>query len=148
MKGVTMETLPYLCQRRGRFYFRRRVPGLSTDFAPIMVSLGTTDRTSASKLCAQFSALMYRMLDENLHMSLPDKDVAAFFKAELRRRVQAVRQVRLVERADGSLTDAKVRRNRLTAFVLCGMVEDGLRADMPQARFGTLPPSSTVRALY
>ncbi|WP_119837796.1 hypothetical protein [Pseudooceanicola algae] len=77
---------------------------------------------------------MDRMLDETLHKTLPSTDVAAFFKAELRRCVAQVRQVRLVERMDGSLTDEKARRNHLETIVLRGMVEDGLREEMSPER--------------
>ncbi|WP_196941843.1 site-specific integrase [Pseudooceanicola algae] len=74
------------------------------------------------------------MLDETLHKTLPSTDVAAFFKAELRRCVAQVRQVRLVERMDGSLTHEKARRNHLETIVLRGMIEDGLREEMSPER--------------
>lgn len=103
-----------------------------------MVSLGTTDRATATKLCVQVTALMDQMLDNDLHIALPAADVAAFFKAELVRCVDAVRRVRMVERMDGSFTTEKARRNRLEAFVLRGMVEDGLREEMAPERLDRL----------
>lgn len=47
-----------------------------------MVALGTTDRAAAIRLCVQLTAHMDRRLDDNLHIDLPEADVAAFFKAE------------------------------------------------------------------
>lgn len=76
-----MVTTAYLCARRGRFYLRRRIPRLSTCHVPLMVSLGTTDRAAAFGLCVQLTAHTDRILDDNLHIDLPEADVAAFFKA-------------------------------------------------------------------
>lgn len=86
-----MVTTPYLCTRRGRFYFRRRIPRLSTCHVPVMVSLGTTDRAAAIGLCVQLTAHMDRMRDDNLHIDLPEADVAAFFKAGRTRSTASVR---------------------------------------------------------
>ncbi len=142
-----MITIPYLCARAGRYYFRRRIPGLSTSHMPLMVSLGTTDRSGALKICVQLTARMDRMLDENLHKTLPSTEVAAFFKAELRRCVDAVSQVRMIERMDGSLTAEKTRRNQLETIVLRGMVEDGLREEMAPERLKTLAPNDQITAI-
>lgn len=105
---------------------------------PVMVSLGTTDRAAAIRLCVQLTAHMDQMLDENLHIDLPEADVAAFFKAELARCVSSVRRSRMVERMDGSLTAEKARRNRLETCVLRGLVEDGLREEMAPERLNLL----------
>ncbi|WP_406721714.1 tyrosine-type recombinase/integrase (plasmid) [Thioclava litoralis] len=78
------------------------------------------------------------MLDQNLHMTLPETEVAAFFKAELRRCVSELRQSRMIERMDGSMTTEKARRNRIESLVLRGMVEDGLRQEMAPERLAGL----------
>ncbi|WP_349291229.1 DUF6538 domain-containing protein [Loktanella sp. SALINAS62] len=75
-----------MTHRRGIFFFRRRVPDLSTGLSPVMLSLGTTDRLSAFRLCMRLTAHMDRMLDADTHIDLPDADVQSFFQAELRRR--------------------------------------------------------------
>jgi len=67
----------YLTRRRETYFYRRRVPGLSTEFATVMVSLGTTDRKTALRSCAKLTAHMDQMLDDDLHTSLPEADVAA-----------------------------------------------------------------------
>lgn len=103
-----------------------------------MVSLGASDRSAALKVCVRLTAHMDRMLDENLHNDLPTEEVAAFFKAELRRCVGTVRRARLIERMDGSLTAEKARRNLLETLVLRGMVEDGLREKMAPERLQRL----------
>ncbi|MEY8880338.1 hypothetical protein [Donghicola sp. XS_ASV15] len=114
------------------------MPRLSTPHVPVMVSLGTTDRAAAIRLCVQLTAHMDRMLDDDLHIDLPEADVAAFFKAELSRCVSSVRRTRMVERMDGSLTAEKAQRNRLETFVLRGLVEDGLREEMAPERLNLL----------
>ena len=110
-----MVTIPYLCTRRGRFYVRRRIPKFSTYHLPVMVSLGTTDHSAATRLCVQLTAHMDRMLDNDLHIDLPTAEVSAFFKAELTRWVASAHRVRMVERMDGSLTARYAHRahNRL-----------------------------------
>lgn len=133
-----MVTIPYLCTRRGRFYFRRRIPKFSTYHMPVMVSLGTTDHSAATRLCVQLTAHMDRMLDNDLHIDLPTADVSAFFKAELARCVASVHRMRMVERMDGSLSAEKMRRNRLETFVLRGMVEHGLSEDIAAERLHLL----------
>lgn len=133
-----MDGILYLSQRRGTYYFRRRVPRLSTCFRPVLVSLGTTDRKRGHKFCIQLTAYMERMLDGNLHNSLPEADVATFFQVELRRYLADLRVERVVERIDGSMTTQKARTNRLEAFVLRSLVEDGLRKEMPPARLAQL----------
>lgn len=105
-----MVTIPYLYTRRGRFYFRRRIPKFSTYHMPVMVSLGTTDHSAANRLCVQLTAHMDRMLDNGLHIDLPTADVSAFSKAELTRCVASVHRMRMVERMDGSLTAGYAHR--------------------------------------
>lgn len=133
-----MSGIRYLCSRKGRFYFRRRVPGLSTCLAPVMVALGTTDRALGFRLCVQLTAQMDLMLDDDFHEALSERDVAAFFKAELGAYLARLRDARMVERMDGSLTAETARQNRLEAFVLRGLVEDGLREEMDAGRLDQL----------
>ena len=80
------------------------------------------------------------MLDEDLHIDLPEAEVTAFFQAELRHCVTKLRKQRMLERMDGSLTAAKARRNRLVARVLRGMVEDGIREEILEERLLDLDP--------
>ena len=90
-----------------------------------MLSLGTTDRKLALKCCAKLTAQMDRMLDDDLHMTLPEAEVTAFFKAELRRVLRDLRIERTIEHVDGSMTTGKARQNHLNAIILSGMAEDG-----------------------
>ncbi|EEX09671.1 putative phage integrase family protein [Ruegeria lacuscaerulensis ITI-1157] len=129
----------YLTRRRGIYFFRRRVPKLSTCLPPVMVSLGTTDRNSAHRSCVQLTAHMDRMLEKNAHLTLPEVDAPAFFKAELRAYLDELRNARMIERMDGSLTAERARHHRLEAFVLRSLVEDGLREEMPTERLLQLP---------
>ncbi|WP_370318191.1 DUF6538 domain-containing protein [Salipiger sp. IMCC34102] len=68
-----MQSVLYLTQRREIFFFRRRLPELSTELSPILVSLGTTDRRLACKLCMRLTAHMDQMLDARLHIDLPSR---------------------------------------------------------------------------
>lgn len=136
-----MNATLYLTKRRQTYFFRRRVLGLSTEFRPVMVSLGTTDQKSALKSCAKLTAHMDRMLDDDLHMTWPEADVAAFFKAELTRVLRNLRIARTAEHVDGSMTEQKARQNHLEAVVLSGIAEDGLRKDMSPARLTALDPA-------
>jgi integrase len=80
------------------------------------------------------------MLDDDLHTSLPEADVTAFFQAELRSYMRSLKTKRIVEHVDGSMTTAKARTNNLEAFVLHGLSEHGLRKEMPQAQLTNLVP--------
>ncbi|WP_422003522.1 hypothetical protein [Roseovarius mucosus] len=80
------------------------------------------------------------MLDDDLHMTLPEAEVTAFFKAELRRVMRDLRIERTIEHVDGSMTTGKARQNHLNAIILSGMAEDGLRKEMPQARLAAISP--------
>jgi hypothetical protein len=143
-----MNDISYLTKRRGIFFFRRRVPGLSTCLRPVIVSLGTTDRKQALRICVGLTAYMDLMLDDDLHISLPEADVSAFFKAELRCYLRSLKAKRIVEHVDGSMTSAKARRNNLEAVVLNGLSEDGLRKEIPQARLAALSPVLPNEAAY
>ncbi len=134
-----MDNAAYLTKRRGLYYFRRRVPKLSTYLAPIMLSLGTTDRNLALRSCIQLTAYMDRMLNENAHIMLPEVDVPAFFKAELRTYLDSLRAARVMERMDGTLTTESAQRNRLEAIVLRSLVDHGLREEMPAECLKDLP---------
>jgi integrase len=104
-----------------------------------MLSLGTTDRKLALKSCVQLNAHMDRMLDENAHITIPEVDVPAFFKAELRTYLEDLRNARMMERMDGTLTATREQHNRVEAFVLRSLVEDGLRENMSEKRLMELP---------
>ncbi|WP_179381202.1 hypothetical protein [Jannaschia marina] len=127
-----MTQTPYLYEHAGRLYFRRRVPGLSASIRPVMVSLGTTDRRSGHTSCVKLTARMDEMLDDDLHITLLEADVTAFFQAELKRCIRRLSARRRVERMDGSLTADKVRRNDLMARLLKGMVDHGICETVPQ----------------
>ncbi|MCB5198768.1 hypothetical protein LGQ03_05905 [Loktanella sp. TSTF-M6] len=142
-----MHDIPYLTMRRGIFFFRRRVPGLSTCLSPVMLSMGTTDRRSAFRLCVQLTAIMDRMLDAATHINLPDAEVTAFFQAELRRELACLRAARVMERMDGSLTAERAVEHRLEAYALRSLVEDGLRDAMPEERLQQLPECQRPAAL-
>jgi integrase len=141
-----MDDILYLSQRRGTYYFRRRVPRLSTCFRPVLVSLGTTDRKQSLKFCIQLTAYMERMLDGNLHNSLPQADITAFFQAELRSYLVELRGSRVLEHIGGSLTPEKARNNQLETHVLRSLVEDGLRRDMSAAHSARLPKRDQDKA--
>ena len=142
-----MHNIPYLTTRRGIFFFRRRIPGLSTGLSPVMLSMGTTDRRLAFRLCVQLTAIMDRMLDAATHINLPDAEVTAFFQAELRRELASLRAARVMERMDGSLTAERAVEHRLEAYALRSLVEDGLRDAMPEERLQQLPERQRPAAL-
>ncbi|WP_231730553.1 hypothetical protein [Celeribacter halophilus] len=79
------------------------------------------------------------MLDENAHITIPEVDVPAFFKAELRTYLEDLRNARMMERMDGTLTATREQHNRVEAFVLRSLVEDGLRENMSEKRLMELP---------
>jgi len=56
----------FLYTQSNRLYFRRRIPIFSTTFAPILISLGTTDENLALKLVEQLVTEFDRMLDRFL----------------------------------------------------------------------------------
>ena len=130
----------YLARVRNSYFYRRRVPGISTKKRPVMLSLGTTDRKQALKSCAKLTAHMDWMLDNDLHMTLPEGDVAAFFKAELRHVLHGLKVVRTIEHVNGTMTSEKALHNRLNTIVLATMAENGLRQDIPPSTLSALEP--------
>jgi hypothetical protein len=71
---------------------------------------------------------MDRMLDENLHIPLPEADVTAFFSAELRSYLRGLEVTRRIEHVDGAMTEHKARQNQLTTvIILNNMAEGGFR---------------------
>ncbi|WP_366140501.1 DUF6538 domain-containing protein [uncultured Tateyamaria sp.] len=121
-----MNPSPYLCQRRGLFYFRRRIPRLSTYTSAVMVSLGTTDQKSAHRSCVQLTVYMDLMLDELADITLSDEALRSFMQGELRAFLQRLLSKRRLQHIDGSLTAAKLRLQQVEAQVLRSIVEHGL----------------------
>ena len=141
-----MKSIPYLTRRRETWFFRRRLPGFSTEYRPVLVSLGTTDRKLALKSCAKLTARMDLMLDQTLHITLPEADVTAFFQAELREYLRGLKVMRTIQHIDGTMTLQKARKHRIEAMVLESLAEDGLRQDILETRLEGLAPTERNEA--
>ena len=76
----------YMTVRAGRFYFRRRIRGLSKKTKPMTLSMGTTDRESAfiwlGRLVVEFDHMLDRFL--LLQPELPEPLVERYMQVRLR----------------------------------------------------------------
>ena len=126
----------FLYTQRNRLYFRRRIPTFSTTFAPILISLGTTDENLALKLVEQLVTEFDRMLDGFLFVrpELPAQLVAKYLKHCLTRIVTDFRRQNRMARMTGRISKFDDEYKALYKIVINSLIEDGLRKEMPVVR--------------
>lgn len=133
-----MHAPSYVCQRGNRYYFRRRIPRLSTYISALMVSLGTTDQKLAHRSGSQLNAFLDLMLDEIADTNLSAEALRGFLQVEMRSYLRSLVSSRRREHIDGSLNAAKARLNQLQAIVLKGIVTEGLTESLSEKVADTL----------
>lgn len=123
----------YLFKKGENFYFRRRIPGLSTILSPVFLSLGTKSEffahTSLSKLTMEFDDMLEAFLfavDE-----LPEDLIARYMTVRLQHAVTDIRRQHRMERRTGRGTATNPTSIEAKKVVLEILLKDGIRKSFP-----------------
>lgn len=131
-----MNQQKYITQQGGRFYFRRRIPGLSTVLSPIFVSLGTSDpkfaHTWSRKLAAEFDEL----LDSFLFIleELPEEVMARYMTVCLQQCLSDMRRQHRMERMTGRIGLMTSDSRDMIRIAVETLLSDGIRKAFPASR--------------
>jgi integrase len=126
----------YIYRQGARFYFRRRIPGLSPKTTPVVIPLGTTDQRSASILLGRLVVEFNRMIS-SLNMfapALPEELVLKYITTSLRQVLPEFHSAVRIERMTGrGLQDGAWYReiHKLAVLIL---LEDGVNQTFPPHR--------------
>lgn len=123
----------YLFKKGENFYFRRRIPGLSTITSPVFLSLGTKSEffahTYLSKLTMEFDDMLEAFVfavDE-----LPEDLIARYMTVRLQHAVTDLRRQHRMERRTGRGTATNPRSIEAKKIVLEILLKDGIRKSFP-----------------
>lgn len=123
----------YLFKKAENFYFRRRIPGLSTILSPVFLSLGTKSEffahTCLSKLTMEFDDMLEAFLfavDE-----LPEDLIARYMTVRLQHAVTDLRRQHRMERCTGRGTATNPTAIEAKKIVLEILLKDGIRKSFP-----------------
>ncbi len=89
----------YLYWQRGQYYFRRRIPKLSTSRSPVLVSLGTKDPNLALTCVGMLTMEFENVLDAFTFVldEIPEDLLHRYMKVRLTQSVQETRRQRRLE---------------------------------------------------
>jgi len=123
----------YLFKKGENFYFRRRIPGLSTIRSPVFLSLGTKSEffahTCLSKLTTEFDDMLEAFVfavDE-----LPENLIARYMTVRLQHAVTDIRRQHRMERCTGRGTATNPTTIEAKKIVLQILLKDGIRKSFP-----------------
>ncbi len=130
------QTGRYLYRQSNRLYFRRRIPGLSTEIGPVVIPLGTTDLRSASILLGRLTVEFDRMISSLILLSpaLSEEVVSKYMATSLRQVLPEFhRKVRMERMTGRGLQDGAWLRDIHKLAVLT-LLEDGVHPTFPAHR--------------
>lgn len=140
----------HIYRQGDRFYFRRRIPGLSPKIGPVVIPLGTTDQRSASMLLGRITVEFDRMISSLILLapSLPEEVVSKYMTISLRRVLPEFHRKVQMERMTGrGLQDGAWLRDIRKLAVLT-LLEDGVHQTFPPHRIDpTWTPAQFERGL-
>lgn len=133
---MTRTLSKYLTTRSGRYYFRRRIAGLSTKIRPLTIALGTTDREAAFIWLGRLVVEFDRMLDSFVLVTpeLPEDLIARYMEICLRQAVSNMTRQNRLARMTGRVNHDAAWRLEMQKKVATILLEDGLRPEFPPAR--------------
>ena len=141
----------YIYRQGTRFYFRRRIPGLSPKTRPVVIPLGTTDQRSASIYLGRLVVEFDRMISSLILLApaLPEEVVLKYMTTSLRQVLPEFHRTVRMERMTGrGLQDGAWRRDIQKLAVLI-LLEDGVHKTFPPHRINpTWTPEQLEAALY
>jgi hypothetical protein len=126
----------YFYQQNGRFYFRRRIPGLSTVISPVIVSLGTKNLNIAYTWLVKLTVEFDEMLEDFAlrHEELPEELVSQYMIVRLKEAMKKFDRTHRLQRflgRGGSLS----KENLVCLQVALETIrQDGLRKAFPTNR--------------
>ena len=126
----------YIYQQGARFYFRRRVPGLSPKTAPVVLPLGTTDHRSASILLGRLVVEFDRMIS-SLNMfapALPEELVLKYITTSLRQVLPEFHSAVRIERMTGRGLQDGAWYREIQKLAVLSLLEDGVHKTLPPHR--------------
>jgi integrase len=126
----------YLHKQGDRFYFRRRIPGFSTEKCPVLVSLGTKSKSFAYIWLGKLTAEFDEMLEDFIlrHDELPESLIARYIGVRLKEAMADVLRKDRLQRSvgRGGTLSAETRECLQTALEV--ILQDGLRKVFPTHR--------------
>ncbi|SNR52697.1 DUF6538 domain-containing protein, partial [Puniceibacterium sediminis] len=144
-----MKQQKYMTRQGGRYYFRRRIPGLSTALSAIFVSLGTSDpkfaHTWSRKLAAEFDEL----LDSFLFIleELPEEVMARYMTVCLQQCLSDMRRQHRMERMTGRLGSMSPDSRDMIRVAVETLLCDGIRKAFPASRINPEWSAKTLEAI-
>jgi hypothetical protein len=123
----------YLFKRSGNFYFRRRIPGLSTILSPVFVSLGTKNESFAFTWLLKLTMEFDDMLDAFLFAvdELPEYLIARYMTVRLQHAVGELRRQHRMERRTGRGCETNPKTIEAKKHALQILLRDGIRKTFP-----------------
>lgn len=143
----------YIYRQGARFYFRRRIAGLSPKTSPVVIPLGTTDHRSASILLGRLVVEFDQMISSLILLApaLPEEVVLKYMTTSLRQVLPEFHRTVRMERMTGrGLQDGAWHREIRKLSVLI-LLEDGVHKTFPPHRIDpTWTPAQleTVLRIY
>ncbi|WP_155846187.1 hypothetical protein [Celeribacter ethanolicus] len=138
----------YLYCKRNRFYFRRRVPGLSTFLSPIFLALGTTDRNLAHTWLERLKLEFDQMFDSFVLLTpaLPDKIVSRYFEHYLQKCVSDLNRQINFARMKGRFSADNERSLSVLPIIYESFLEQGIRKRFPVEKIDPEWDEETLKA--
>lgn len=123
----------HLFQRGRIYYWRRRIPGFSTEFDSIQLSLRTEVRSEAYIISRKLTSESDRMFDDLTRNLISSDDMRRWMSHVITEELARIRRVQLVTKMDpqrDAASDARADWATATAWKL--MAEFGPRAELSQ----------------
>ena len=121
----------HLFRRGSVFYWRRRVPGLSTSIDILQLSLRTGVQAEACMIARKLTVESDRMFDDLTHNLISVEDARTWLSHVITQELARIRRVDLVARLDPvGRAEADIRADWATATAWRLMAEHGPRADL------------------
>ena len=126
----------HLFKKGENFYFRRRIPGLSTTFAPVLVSMGTKSENFAHTWLLKLTMEFEDMLDTFLYVpdELPENLIASYTRVRLKHAIMDLRRQHRMERMTGRVSSTLPNNVNAQRLALETLLQDGIQKTFPHDR--------------
>ena len=129
-------TSKYLYRQGNRFYFRKRIPGLSPKIGPVVIPLRTTDQRSASILAGRITVEFDRMISSLILLAptLPEEVVSKYMSISLRQVLPEFHREVRMERMTGRGLQSGAWLRDIHKLAVLTLLEDGVHPTFPPHR--------------
>ncbi|MFG6531116.1 MULTISPECIES: DUF6538 domain-containing protein [unclassified Sulfitobacter] len=126
----------YLYQQRGQYYFRRRIPKLSTSRSPVLVSLGTKDPNLALTCVGMLTMEFENVLDAFTFVldEIPEELMHRYMKVRLTQSIQKSRRQRRLEWVLGRSGFAAPENRKPLRIALASLLQNGIGKPFPPSQ--------------